>query len=68
MKKRQGKRHSPEQIIRKLREAEAMLAVSKTIGQVVQALPGSVECYRLRTVQVMIPVHYSATWRTMSAT
>jgi hypothetical protein len=28
------KRHSPEQIIRKLREAEAMLAAEKTIGQV----------------------------------
>ena len=38
MKKRQGKRHTPEQIIRKLREADTMLAVGKTIGQVVQAL------------------------------
>ena len=38
MKKRQGKRHSPEQIIRKLREADTMLAADKTIGQVVQAL------------------------------
>ena len=38
MKKRQGKRHSPEQIIRKLREADGMLAAGKTIGQVVQAL------------------------------
>ena len=38
MKKRQGKRHSPEQIIRKLREADTMLAAEKTIGQVVQAL------------------------------
>ena len=27
------KRHTPEQIIRKLREAEAMLAAGKTIGQ-----------------------------------
>jgi putative transposase len=32
------KRHSPEQIVRKLREADAMLAAGKTIGQVVQAL------------------------------
>lgn len=32
------KRHTPEQIIRKLREADAMLAAGKTIGQVVQAL------------------------------
>lgn len=33
-----GKKHRPEQIIKKLREAEAMLAMDKTIGQVVQAL------------------------------
>ena len=32
------KRHTPEQIIRKLREADAMLAAGKTIGQMVQAL------------------------------
>jgi transposase-like protein len=32
------KKHRPEQIIRKLREADAMLAVGKTIGQVAQAL------------------------------
>ncbi len=38
MKKRQGKRHSPEQIIRKLREADTMLAAGKTIGQVCQVL------------------------------
>jgi len=38
MKKRQGKRHSPEQIIRKLREADTMLAAGQTIGQVVQKL------------------------------
>ena len=33
-----GKKHKPEQIIKKLREAEAMLATGKTIGQVVQTL------------------------------
>jgi transposase-like protein len=33
-----GKRHSAEQIIKKLREADAMLAVGKSIGQVAQAL------------------------------
>ncbi len=33
-----GKKHKPEQIIRKLREADAMLAADKSIGQVVQAL------------------------------
>ena len=38
MKRKQGKRHSPEQIIKKLREADAMLAADKTIGQVCQAL------------------------------
>ena len=39
------KRHSPEQIIRKLREAEAMLAAEKTIGQVCQALEDSEQTY-----------------------
>ncbi len=38
MKKKTGKRHMPEQIIRKLREADGMIAAGKTIGQVVQAL------------------------------
>jgi putative transposase len=38
MKRKQGKRHSPEQIIRKLREADTMLAAGQTIGQVVQSL------------------------------
>ena len=33
-----GKKHKPEQIIRKLREADAMLAAGKSIGQVAQAL------------------------------
>ena len=33
-----GKKHSPEQIIKKLGEADAMLATGKTIGQVVQSL------------------------------
>lgn len=33
-----GKRHTPEQIIAKLREAEADLNVGQTIGQVVQKL------------------------------
>ena len=32
MKKR--KRHSPEQIVRKLRDADAMLSVGKSIGEV----------------------------------
>jgi len=33
-----GKKHRPEQIIKKLREADAMLSTDKTIGQVVQTL------------------------------
>jgi putative transposase len=33
-----GKKHGPEQIIKKLREADAMMATGKTIGQVVQSL------------------------------
>ena len=40
-----GKKHSPEQIIKKLREAEAMLATGKTIGQVVQSLEISEQTY-----------------------
>ena len=32
------KRHGPEQIIKKLREADAMLAAGKTIGQACQAM------------------------------
>jgi len=35
---RRRKRHGPEQIIRKLRDADAMLAGGKTIGEVCQAL------------------------------
>ena len=33
-----GKKRSPEQIIKKLREADGMIATGKTIGQVVQSL------------------------------
>jgi putative transposase len=32
------KKHTPEQIIRKLREADTMLSAGKTIGQVAQTL------------------------------
>ena len=38
MRRKRGKRHTPEQIIRKLREADGMLTAGQTIGQVVQAL------------------------------
>jgi len=45
MSKGSRKRHSAEQIIRKLREADAMLAVGKTIGQVVQVLEVSEQTF-----------------------
>ncbi len=35
---RRRKRHTPERIVRKLREADALLAAGKDIGQVCQAL------------------------------
>jgi hypothetical protein len=39
------KYHKPEQIIKKLREAETMLAAGKTIGQVYQTLEVSEQAY-----------------------
>ena len=39
------KRHSAEQIIRKLREAETMLAAGQTVGQVCQSLEVSEQTY-----------------------
>ena len=33
-----GKRHTPEQIIAKLREADAMKAAGKSVGQICQSL------------------------------
>lgn len=38
MSRRSRKRHNPEQIIRKLRDADAMLAAQKSIGEVCQFL------------------------------
>ncbi|TWU54696.1 hypothetical protein Poly51_34150 [Rubripirellula tenax] len=32
------RRHSPEQIIKKLRDADAMLAAGKSVGEVLQTL------------------------------
>ena len=40
-----GKKHRPEQIIKKLREADTMLAADKTIGQVCQALEVSEQTF-----------------------
>ena len=39
------KRHTPEQIIRKLRESETMLAAGKSVGEVVQKLGVSEQTY-----------------------
>jgi putative transposase len=39
------KRHGPEQIIGKLRDADAMLSAGKTIGQVCQALEVSEQTF-----------------------
>ena len=39
------KRYSPEQIIRKLREAEALKAQGKTVAQICQALEISEQSY-----------------------
>ncbi len=40
-----SKRHKPEQIIAKLREADAILGAGRTIGQVVQHLGVSEQTY-----------------------
>ena len=40
-----GKRHSPEQIVRKLREADAMLSARKSVGAVLQHLGVSEPTY-----------------------
>ena len=40
-----GMKHRPEQIVRKLQEADAMLAGGKTLGQVCQALEVSEQTY-----------------------
>ena len=39
------KRHHPEQIVKKLRDADAMLVSGKTIGQVCQALEVSEQTF-----------------------
>jgi transposase-like protein len=40
-----GNKHKPEQIVKKLRDADAMLASGKTIGQVCQALEVSEQTF-----------------------
>jgi putative transposase len=46
-----GKKHSPEQIVRKLQDADAMLSVGKSVGQVCQSLEVSEQTlYRWRNL------------------
>ena len=45
MTRRRGKRHSPEQIVRKLRDADAMLNAGKDQAAVLQALEVSEATY-----------------------
>ena len=45
MGKKGGKRHTPEQIVRKLRDADAMLNAGKTIGEACQALEVSEQTF-----------------------
>jgi len=40
-----GKKHRPEQVIKKLREADAMISTGKTVGQVCQALEVSEQTF-----------------------
>ena len=40
-----GKKHRPEQIIRKLREADVMMSAGKTIGQACQVLEVSEQTF-----------------------
>ena len=50
MTKRRSKRHTPEQIVRKLRDAEAMQNAGKAIGEVCQQLGVSEQSFhRWRT-------------------
>ena len=45
MAKRGGKRHSPEQIVQKLRDGDAMLNAGKPVSEVVQHLGVSEQTY-----------------------
>jgi len=45
MAKQGGKRHGAEQIVRKLRDAEALLSSGKTIGEACQTLEVSEQTY-----------------------
>jgi transposase-like protein len=45
MAKRGGKRHSPEQIVQKLRDGDAMLNAGKSVAEVIQHLGVSEQTY-----------------------
>ncbi len=45
MAKQRGKRHGAEQIVRKLRDAEALLSAGKTIGAAFQTLEVSEQTF-----------------------
>jgi transposase-like protein len=45
MSKRGGKRHSPEQIVQKLRDGDAMLNAGKMVAEVIQHLGVSEQTY-----------------------
>ena len=45
MSSRSGKRHSPEQIVQKLRDADALLNAGKTVAEVIQQLGVSEQTY-----------------------
>jgi len=45
MSTKRRKRHSPEQVVRKLRDADAMLSVGKDLAAVLQALEVSEQTY-----------------------
>jgi hypothetical protein len=45
MSTKRWKRHSPEQVVRKLRDADAMLNAGKDLAAVLQALEGSEQTY-----------------------
>jgi transposase-like protein len=45
MSVKRRKRHGPEQIVRKLRDADAMLGAGKSLGEVLQALEVSEGTY-----------------------
>ncbi|QDU59930.1 Transposase [Planctomycetes bacterium Pan216] len=51
MARKGGKRHSLEQIVRKLRDAEAMQNAGKTIGEVCQVLGVSEQTFHRRRHQ-----------------